>query len=275
MIEQTPFADETAWSELKTLLRRHAAQQLVRRFHHVRVSYKRDGSPVTEADRAMQQAVAADLARRWPQYGFLGEESECAAQDSALAHRQGCWILDPLDGTTNFAHGFELFAVSLALQVGGEVVLGIVHDPVRDEIFAARRGMGAELDDHPLHIEGGPTRLEESLALVDYKRLPPSVGAALATDPPYASQRNLGTVALDWCWLAAGRADLYLHGGQKLWDYAAGHLVFLEAGGAALTLEGEPIPVPMVRPRSAVAAVTPMLLAAWRRHLAGLMREED
>ncbi len=271
MIARTPFADEAAWRRLLALVRERAREELMRRFRHVRVRYKADGSPVTEADRAMQAAMAAALSGQWPEYGFLGEESACEVQEAALGSRAGCWILDPLDGTTNYAHGFELFAVSLALQVGGEVVLGVVHDPVRDETFAARRGRGAELDGRPLRLGPGPQRLEACLALVDYKRLPPAVARALAVDPPYASQRNLGSVALDWCWMAAGRADLYLHGGQKLWDYAAGQLIFDEAGGASCTLEGTPVPSPEMTARSALAAPSPELLALWRGHLAPLL----
>jgi myo-inositol-1(or 4)-monophosphatase len=154
------------------------------------------------------------------------------------------------------------------LVVVGEVVLGIVHDPVRDELFAARRGLGAELNGAPLRIATAAESLAASLALVDYKRLPVKLAVALVEVPPFASQRNLGTVALDWCWMAASRADLYLHGGQKLWDYAAGQLIFSEAGGASCTLAGEPVPVNFMEARSAVAAGTPELLQAWRAHLA-------
>ena len=262
-----PFSDPDQWRLLKEGLASLAEEEVMRRFHRVVASRKQDGSLVTEADRAMQGAVQAFLADHWPRYAFLGEESSPAAQDQALKKTCGCWILDPLDGTTNFIHGFELFSVSLALLVDGEVVLGIVLDPLRGEVFAARRGLGAELNGDPLRIEAVPGRLDACLALVDYKRLPVSLATALVADSPFASQRNLGTVALDWCWLAAGRADLYLHGGQKLWDYAAGHLIFSEAGGAACTLEGEPIPVPATGPRSAVAAGGSSLLRRWMERL--------
>ena len=268
MEEQLPFLEEGAWRDLKEMVRRTAERELMGRFHRARVSFKADGSPVTEADRAMQQVMARNLSRRWPEYGFLGEEASCAVQQRALERARGCWILDPLDGTTNFAHGFELFSCSLALLVGKQVVLGIVHDPVRDETFAARRGMGAELNGLPLRIGTAPECLDAALALVDYKRLPRGLAAALATEPPFASQRNLGSVALDWSWLAAGRADLYLHGGQKLWDYAAGHLIFSEAGGASCTFDREPVPLPAMESRSAVAAASARLLERWMANLA-------
>jgi myo-inositol-1(or 4)-monophosphatase len=268
VITETPFGEEAAWGRLKDVLRELAREELMSRFHHVRVMFKEDGSLVTEADRAMQQAVRHYLERHWPEYAFLGEESSCNTQEEALSRSGGCWILDPLDGTTNFAHGFEMFTCSLALSVGEEVVLGIVYDPVRDELFAARRGLGAELNGVPLRIATAAESLAASLALVDYKRLPVKLAVALVEAPPFASQRNLGTVALDWCWMAASRADLYLHGGQKLWDYAAGQLIFSEAGGASCTLAGEPVPVNFMEARSAVAAGTPGLLQAWRAHLA-------
>ncbi|WP_456380352.1 inositol monophosphatase family protein [Thiolapillus sp.] len=267
MIETTPFAAELPWSRLKEMVRMLSKKELMSRFHRVSARHKADGSLVTAADRAMQQAVELFLHEQWPEYAFLGEESECETQNRALAQRQGCWILDPLDGTTNFIHGFELFSCSLALAISGEVVLGIVYDPVRDEIFAARRGLGAELNGQPLGISGTARSLDSSLALVDYKRLPCSLAASLVEAPPFASQRNLGSVALDWCWMATSRADLYLHGGQKLWDYAAGQLIFSEAGGASCTLDAEPVPANSMEPRSAVAAGTSALLGLWMAHL--------
>ncbi len=263
MIGETPFVHDVDWLRLKQGMLEIAAAEVMSRFHHVRATLKPDGSLVTEADNAMQQAMESFLGEYWPQYAFLGEESTCQVQDEALLRKGGCWILDPLDGTTNFSHGFEMFSVSLALLVGGEVVLGLVLDPLRGELFAARRGKGAERDGLPLRIGTVPESLGACLALVDFKRLPDGLAASMAVHPPYASQRNLGTVALDWCWLAAGRADIYLHGGQKLWDYAAGHLIFSEAGGVACTLEREPVPVLDIRPRSAVAAGNEGLLDAW------------
>ena len=274
-IRQTPFFDDSAWERLQGMVRRLAREEIMERFHHAGASVKTDGSLVTEADRAMQVAMEAALYREWPQYAFLGEESATALQKGALSRPGGCWVLDPLDGTTNFFHGFEMFCCSLALLIGGEPVLGIVYDPVRDELFSARRGLGAALGENPLSLHTLASGLGECLALVDFKRLPRRLAALLATDPPFASQRNLGSVALDWCWMAAGRADLYLHGGQKLWDYAAGHLIFSEAGGASCTFEGEPVPLPAVDTRSAVAASGTRLLELWKEYLRKISRESD
>ena len=262
--------DQSQWLTLQRLLRETAQEQVMGRFRRVQVSYKADGSPVTEADRAMQQVLAEKLQRQWPQYGFLGEESSCSLQRQVLGTAGGCWVLDPLDGTTNFTHGFEFFSCSLALVDASGSVLGLVYDPVRDELFAARRGLGAERDGMALSLHSVPATLAKALALVDFKRLAPPMAISLATQPPYASQRSLGSVALEWCWMAAGRADLYLHGGQKLWDYAAGQLIFEEAGGASATLKGEPIPRHSMEPRSVMAAGSEMLLRAWSRFLSSL-----
>ena len=224
---------------------------------------KADGSVVTATDLAVQDAVQTALAERWPEYAFLGEEMDTAARGEALARPGGTWCLDPLDGTSNYAAGLPFYCVSLALLVEGRAELGVVYDPIRRECFSARRGGGAWLNGTRLAGAQRETPLDRAVALVDFKRLDRALAARLVQAPPYHSQRNLGAVALDWCWLAGGRGDLYLHGGQQLWDYAAGHLIFREAGGAAVTLEGTPLEGDGPAKRSAVAALDPELLDGW------------
>ena len=143
-------------------------------------------------------------------------------------------------------------------------MLGLVLDPVGDECFTAVKGEGAWLNDEPLNLAERDGALAGTLAMVDFKRLPKPLAARLATRAPFASQRSIGSVALDWCWLAADRVQLYLHGRQNLWDYAAGRLVFSEAGGHHGTLEAETAgPVDLV-PRSAVGAVGARRFERWR-----------
>ncbi len=267
MTDDTPFNTDDDWQRLQHGFRSLAQETLLPRFRHVTATEKADGSLLTEADEAMQRACARFLQTHWPQFAFLGEESEPADQLQALHSEQGCWILDPLDGTTNFAHGCPLFASSLALSIRGEIVLGLVYDPIRDELFTARKGKGAYLNGQSIRTQRTVTTLNKALALVDFKRLPKPIAASLATDPPYASQRNIGAVVLDWCWIAAGRGELYAHGGQGLWDYAAGQLILHEAGGASCTLQGEPVANGTLDKRSALAAATPELLALWHAHL--------
>lgn len=250
---------------LRDMVTLAAREELLPRFAEARRSIKADGSVVTAADTAMQSRMQADLLRAWPQYGFLGEEMS-EEEQSRLLHEGGggLWCLDPLDGTSNYASGIPYFAVSLALLMNGRPVLGLVFDPVRDECFMAEQGRGVWLDDAPLAPRPARPALRRCIAGVDFKRLKGHLAARLGEDPPYGSQRNFGASSLDWCWLAAGRFQLYLHGGQKLWDYAAGSLIHAEAGGLAETLEGEGVCGGDLRARSVVAAGDPELFAAWR-----------
>ncbi|MBI3545392.1 MAG: inositol monophosphatase family protein [Gammaproteobacteria bacterium] len=252
---------------LRDIVRTAARDELMSRFADVTRHVKQDGSVVTEADTAMQRRLQSDLAQRWPQYDFLGEEMSGTEHEriAALAGK-GLWCVDPLDGTSNYATGIPFFSVSVALLIKGRLELGLVYDPVRDECFMARHGAGARLNDNALgtHKLPLPDSLRRCIAVVDFKRLTSSLAAPLAARPPYGSQRNFGASSLEWCWLADGRFQLYLHGGQKLWDYAGGNLILTEAGGRAATLEGEPVFSPGLAPRSVVAAVTPELFCAWQ-----------
>jgi len=240
-----------------------AREELLPRFARVEREHKTDGSVVTEADRAVQQRIARQLMQHWPETVFIGEEMTADVQAGLLASGGSAWCLDPLDGTSNFATGIPYFAVSLALLENAEVKLGIVYDPLRDECFAARTGEGATLNGEPLRLTETQLELKQTIGLIDFKRLAPDLATRLATEIPYASQRSFGSVALDWCWLAAGRSHVYLHGRAQLWDYAAGTLIFEAAGGHACTLSGEPIFINDLEPRSSVAAVDQPLFSAW------------
>lgn len=256
-------------SELEALLRDAARAELLPRFSRADTTHKPDGSIVTAADIAMQERVQATLAERWPQYGFLGEEMSASEQAQALeAGGEGLWCLDPLDGTTNYAAGIPFFGVSLTLLIHGAPALGIVHDPSRDETFSGVRGQGAFLNGEPLRLMAADRPLQRAIAGVDFKRLSNALASRIAQGQPYASQRNFGSCALEWAWLAAGRVHVYLHGGQKLWDYAAGTLLFAEAGGYSQTLEGEAVFSARGEPRSVVAAVDRALFTEWARWLA-------
>ncbi|MDG4868262.1 inositol monophosphatase family protein [Guyparkeria sp. 1SP6A2] len=256
-----------------TLLRRTARQHLLDEGTQA-AERKADGSWITATDHAMQADLQAGLAERFPEHGFLGEEMTAAEQEEAW---RGCldgkplWVVDPLDGTSNFRVGFPVFSVTVALLVGGKTVFGVVYDPSRDECFHASLGEGAWLNDTPLSLSDEPQQpLGSCLATVDFKRLPAPVATHLACEPPYASQRSIGSVALDWCWVAAHRVQVYVHGKQKLWDYAAGQLILHEAGGASADLEGridyadQPLEP---HPRSAVAATHIELLEDWLEEL--------
>ncbi len=239
----------------------------------VQCTTKADGSPVTPVDLAVQERIRHELSSRWPAIGFLSEEMSHAEQQAAMDSEEFYWCLDPLDGTTNFVAGVPLFAVSLALLSAAGSVLGVIYDPVRKELFSARRGHGASFNGQALHCIAPVTDLHSCIAAVDYKRLPSKLRCRLAASAPFRSQRNIGTVALEWCWLAAGRFQLYLHGGQKLWDYAAGELIFREAGGIAQTLEGEELYTGRLVSRSAIAAGNRRLFQLWHESITDLLHE--
>ena len=244
-----------------------AREELLPRFAKVVREHKADGSFLTEADLAVQERIAAQLKELSPEILFLGEEMTAPQQEALLNSDQAVWCLDPLDGTSNFAAGIPYFSVSLALIEKGEVILGVVYDPTRDELFTAYRDKGALLNGEPLHVIDSGLVLKHATALIDYKRLAPEMATRLVSEIPYASQRSFGSVALDWCWLAASRCHVYLHGRSNIWDYAAGNLVFNEAGGYSCTLQGEPVFVNALTPRSSVGAIDQHLFSAWTEWL--------
>lgn len=261
---------------LRVLVKRAAREELMSRFEHVSADKKGDGSLITAADLAMQQRLQAELANAWPHFALLGEEMSGVEQARLLGTREGgLWCLDPLDGTSNFAAGIPFFGVSLALIGEGSTRAAVVYDPARDECFSALRGNGAWLNDKPLRAPALPARLANAMAMVDLKRLPPPLIRALAHQSPYRSQRSFGSVALDWCWIAAGRCQVYLHGGQKLWDYAAGQLVLAESGapgGLVHDYGDDWLRGFSLTPRIAIAATHPDLLEQWRNWINGALR---
>lgn len=260
-IEQVTPRPESAG--LQQLLIEVAEREILPRYQHVVVHNKPDGSLVTDADLEVQRCLREWLFERWPEIPLLGEEMTEEEQQQVMA--TPCfWCLDPIDGTTNFSIGLPYFAISLALVVDHSPVMGLVYDPIRRECFRAEKGLGAWLNDRRLTLTGTPDRLEEGVAVVDLKRLTPEVVASLSVDPPYRSQRCFGAVALEWCWMAAGRGHLYLHGGQRPWDYAAGCLIFTEAGGViddGLITGRHPM---SLQSRSAIGAANADLFEQWQ-----------
>jgi len=252
---------------LKGILISAAKEILLPGLVNVKRRHKADGSIVTDVDIAMQQRIAKQLQQHWPDTVFLGEEMSSQAQQHQLEADRPVWCLDPLDGTSNFAAGIPCFAISLALLYQGQIQLGVVYDPMRGELFAAYQNQGATLNGVALSLQPSGLALKQAIGIIDFKRLPEKLAMRIVREAPYASQRSFGSVALDWCWLAAGRGHVYIHGKQKIWDYAAGYLIFQEAGGYASTLSGEAVFVNELIPRSAVAAVDKALFDAWQRWL--------
>jgi len=194
---------------------------------------------VTVADREAEDRLVASLRRVFPDCGVLAEESGRHAGSSDTV-----WIVDPLDGTTNFAHGLAVFAVSIALQSGGQLQLGVVLDPMGGELFTAVAGAGATLNGHPISVSRA-AHVAESLIATGF-----AYDIADAPDEPVqrfarcltASRgiRRLGSAALDLCYVACGRFDGYWEQGLQPWDTAAGALIAREAGALVTATDGEP-----------------------------------
>lgn len=241
-----------------------AEQEIMPRYMKVAHQHKIDGSLCTEADLAAQEALTRSL-QAIHNVPVLGEEMGSAQQEEMWGDgRQELWCIDPIDGTSNFVHGLPYFAVSVALMREGKSILGVVYDPVSREVFAAERGKGAFLNGARLLQRSVAKDLSAALANVDMKRLDSKLSSMLASHPPYASQRNFGASTLDWCYTASGRYDAYLHGGQKLWDYAAGALILQEAGGHVCCLEHDDFFHGNVWQRSVIAALDANIFNAWK-----------
>lgn len=251
-------------SDVQAAVREVAKTEIMPRFLKVAHERKADGSLFTSADVAAQDALLTRLPRI-SNCPVVGEEMQHEHQlEQWLAGEQGLWCVDPIDGTSNFVNGLPYFAVSVAYMRGGRTELGVVYDPVADEMFYAERGRGAYLNGEALPIRERSPALSSAMAGIDLKRLPRRLARAIADHPPFFSHRNYGASTLEWCYTAAGRFDIYLHGGQKLWDYAAGSLVLAEAGGHMCSLDHDDFWQAPLWQRSVIAARDAGLFHAWR-----------
>ncbi len=191
--------------------------------------------PVTVVDKASEALIASAVTRERPDDAILGEEGASRDGTTGLT-----WVIDPLDGTVNFVYGIPVFAVSIACTTS-EPVVGVVHDPVRDETFVAVRGRGAALNGARLEMGRGPG-LSEALVgtgfSYDSRRRQAQADLLAHVLPSVRDLRRAGAAALDLCWLAAGRLDAFYEAGLQPWDVAAGSLVVTEAGGRTRRLNG-------------------------------------
>jgi myo-inositol-1(or 4)-monophosphatase len=210
------------------------------------VRYKGEVDIVTEVDEQAERVIKEVLLGAFPPYGMLAEESgRSSGQEDAR------WIVDPLDGTTNYAHGLPIFCVSIALERAGEVILGVVHDPMREETYLAERGGGATLNGEPIRVSDTDEPIQALIATgfpYDRAEMPEALELFGRFAAITRGMRRLGSTALDLCYVAAGRLDGYYERGIWSWDIAAGGLILEEAGGkvtdyrgAGLNLEGRQI----------------------------------
>ncbi|CUH78556.1 inositol monophosphatase family protein [Tropicibacter naphthalenivorans] len=213
---------------------RKAARSLVKDFREVenlQVSMKGAGDFVSRADLAAENILKEELLGARPTYGWLAEEGgEIDGQDPTRR-----WIVDPLDGTTNFLHGMPHWAISIALEHKGQIVSAVVYDAAKDEMFFAERGAGAWLNDsNRLRVSGRRSMVEgvfaHAIPFAAEKTLPATIKDLARVMPQCAGVRGLGSAALDLCYVAAGRFDGMWQRELKLWDVAAGYLIAKEAG---------------------------------------------
>ncbi|MCG8355328.1 MAG: inositol monophosphatase [Kiloniellales bacterium] len=222
-----------------------AARGLKRDFGEVanlQVSRKGPADFVSTADLKAEQTLRQELRRARPDYGFLTEEGGTKGSPAEATRR---WVIDPLDGTTNFLHGLPHFAVSVALEERGEIIAGVVYDPAKDDLFFAEKGSGAYWNDRRLRVSSR-SRLEDSLFATGIPFKGHDKGESFLAEleafmRETAGVRRWGTASLDLAYVAAGRFDGFWERGLSAWDIAAGAILVREAGGYVTAMDGGPL----------------------------------
>ncbi|MFB0516895.1 MAG: inositol monophosphatase [Candidatus Neomarinimicrobiota bacterium] len=239
----TPAPDMDRVLEVALSAARRAGTIIMDKFRRLdRVEKKGKVDLVTEADLASEQEIVASIQRAFPEHGIIAEERDYNQGSSDTP----CWIIDPLDGTTNYVHGLPIFAVSIGYQVGGETVVGVVLNPALGEEFLATKGRGASLNDHPIQVSQVDL-LQNSLLVTGFPYTHDDVfyrSFDLFRELYDRCQgvRRMGAAALDFCYVAAGRFDAFYEAHLNPWDICAGDLICREAGGRTSDWLGDPMP---------------------------------
>ncbi|MCW8829901.1 MAG: inositol monophosphatase [Gammaproteobacteria bacterium] len=204
---------------------------------HLKIATKRNNDFVTEVDRKAEEAIIDILRQSYPEYGILAEESGLQGEGAEFQ-----WIIDPLDGTTNYLHGFPQFSVSIALTQKDRIIAGVIYDPMSQELFTASKGDGAQLNGKKLRVSGQVglkgALLSTGFPYHDQSYLDTYLKTMKQMMAPAAGIRRPGSAALDLAWLAAGRTDGFWEFNLNAWDIAAGILLVREAGGIITDFAG-------------------------------------
>jgi myo-inositol-1(or 4)-monophosphatase len=207
------------------------------------ISYKGEVDIVTESDKRSEALIVERLRKSYPAHGIIAEEGGGTSNAPGAASPAMCWHVDPLDGTTNFAHGYPCFAVSIGLAENGRPIAGVVLNPVTDELFSAARGEGSFLNGKRIHVSA-VEKLAVSLVATGFpthqRKRSANINYYWAFTLRSHGVRRDGAAAIDLCSVACGRFDAYWEFGLKSWDSAAGVVIVEEAGGTVTDLNGEP-----------------------------------
>ncbi len=226
---------------------RDAGGVLIDRLGRAQVSHKGDIDLVTEADLAAEKLIIERIRSHYPRHAILAEESGLSAGVTAVStENQWKWIIDPLDGTTNYAHGYPCFCVSIAVEHSGAIEIAVVYDPTRDELFASEHGQGATLNDRRVHVSGVED-LNRAMLCTGFPynvRERPNFARDFTNFTMQAQAvRRDGAAALDLAYVACGRFDGFWEDGLNPWDTAAGVLLIEEAGGRVTDYQGAPLDI--------------------------------
>jgi myo-inositol-1(or 4)-monophosphatase len=247
---------------------REAGALLMRHFHaHLKVEYKGEADLVTIADRESEALILKHIRALWPDHNVLGEEGARIEQGGDYR-----WYVDPLDGTTNFAHGFPVFCVSLGLEHRGRRIAAVIYDPTRDEMFAAEAGSGAYLNAERIQVSR-TERLEECLTATGFpshkRHKNPNIFFYHQITLKTHGVRRAGSAALDLCCVACGRFDAFWEFNLNPWDTAAGVLIIEEAGGRVTRFDGSPFHIDSRETLASNGRVHPALMHEFREVFAG------
>jgi myo-inositol-1(or 4)-monophosphatase len=215
---------------------REAGRLLMKHFGKVDIEYKGDVDVVTVADRESEKLIVDRITSKWPNHDIVGEEGTRRSRGSEYR-----WYIDPLDGTTNFAHSFPVFCVSIALEYRDELIAGVVYDPTRDECFAAEKGAGATLNGHTMRVSN-VSDFAQSLVATGFpsqkRHKNPNIHFYQHITLKTHGVRRAGSAAIDLAYTACGRFDAYWEFNLNPWDTAAGVLLVREAGGNVTDMDG-------------------------------------